>query len=31
MIEIGTLIRSLDDGEIGIVTWCDDPKNYLLP
>ena len=31
MIEIGTLIRSVDDGEIGIITWCDDPNNDLLP
>ena len=31
MIEIGTLARSLDDGCVGIVTWCDDPNNDLLP
>ena len=31
MITLGTLLRSLDDGCIGIVTWCDDPKNLLLP
>ena len=31
MIEIGTLIRSLDDGCVGIITWCDDPKNDLPP
>lgn len=31
MIEIGTLVRSLDDGCVGILTWCDDPNNDLLP
>ena len=31
MIEIGTLIRSLDDGCVGIITWCADPKNDLPP
>lgn len=31
MIEIGALVRSVDDGCVGIVTWCDDPNNDLLP
>lgn len=31
MIELGTLVRSVDDGCFGIITWCDDPKNQLLP
>jgi hypothetical protein len=31
MIALGTLVRSLDDGCIGIVTWCDDPNNDLDP
>ena len=31
MIELGTLVRSVDDGCIGIVTWCDDPNNDLVP
>lgn len=24
MIQLGTLVRSVDDGCIGIVTWVDD-------
>ena len=31
MIEIASLVRSVDDGCIGIVTWCDDPNNDLHP
>jgi hypothetical protein len=31
MIEIGSLVRSTDDGCVGIITWCDDPNNDLLP
>ena len=31
MIALGTLVRSVDDGCIGIVTWCDDPNNDLVP
>ena len=31
MITLGTLVRSVDDGCVGIVTWCDDPNNDLLP
>ena len=31
VIELGTLVRSVDDGCLGIVTWCDDPNNQLLP
>ena len=31
MLELGTLVRSLDDGCVGIITWCDDPKKALLP
>ena len=31
MIEIGSLVRSVDDGCVGIITWCDDPNNTLFP
>ena len=24
MIQLGTLVRSVDDGVVGIVTWVDD-------
>ena len=27
MIALGTLVRSVDDGCFGIITWCDDPRN----
>ena len=29
MIELGTLVMSLDDGCVGIITWCDNPNNAL--
>jgi hypothetical protein len=31
MIALGTLVRSVDDGCFGIITWCDDPHNDLIP
>lgn len=31
MITLGSLVRSVDDGCVGIITWCDDPNNDLLP
>ena len=31
MIELGTLVRSVDDGCVGIVTLCHDIFNDLLP
>ena len=31
MIALGTLVRSLDDGCFGIITWCDDPHSDLIP
>ena len=27
MIKLGTLVRSVDDGVLGIVTWVDDNLN----
>tara|TARA_B100000035_G_scaffold19934_1_gene15921 strand:+ start:210 stop:374 length:165 start_codon:yes stop_codon:yes gene_type:complete len=27
VIELGALVVSLDDGEIGVVTWVDDNPN----
>ena len=26
MLVLGTLVRSVDDGCVGIITWCDDPN-----
>ena len=31
MITLGSLVRSVDDGCVGIITWCDDPNNVLFP
>ena len=31
MIALGTLVRSVDDGCVGSITWCDDPSNDLDP
>ena len=31
MITLGTLVISVCDGCVGIITWCDDPNKAFLP